>query len=96
MKETILKKTGEKGSACGQAGTRIYAGAPAPDPVNIHMCAVYPIHMASMYYVCADCGDAVQEIMSGTGYSDPEINMKIGEYCDCCNNWNPEVVIAYR
>ena len=93
MKETILKKTGEKGSACGQAGTRIYAGAPAPDTVNIHMCAVYPIHMASMYYVCADCGDAVQEIKMSKSW-DPM--MMIGEYCGDCNNWNPEVVIAYR
>lgn len=49
--------------------------------------------MPAMYYMCADCGNAVQEIKVSRLYD--STNM-IGEYCDSCNNWNPEVVIAYR
>ena len=49
--------------------------------------------MAVMHYICADCGNAVQEIKVSRLW-DP--NNMIGEYCDDCNNWNPEVVIAYR
>jgi ribosomal protein L44E len=51
--------------------------------------------MAVMHYICADCGNAVQEIMRDRVFG-PEDYPKIGEYCDNCNNWNPEVVIAYR
>ncbi len=49
--------------------------------------------MAVMYYICADCGNAVQEIKVSRLW---DRENRIGEYCDDCNNWNPEVVIAYR
>ena len=49
--------------------------------------------MAVMYYICADCGHAVQEIKMSKVW-DP--TNTIGEYCEYCANWNPEVVIAYR
>lgn len=58
--------------------------------------------MAVMHYVCADCGNAVQEIKVSRLYrlgleGDVTVDdQQIGEYCDYCNNWNPEVVIAYR
>ena len=49
--------------------------------------------MAVMYYKCADCGNAVQEIKVSRLWD--ELN-RIGEHCDDCCNWNPEVVVAYR
>ena len=49
--------------------------------------------MAVMHYICADCGNAVQEIKVSRLWDDAN---RIGEYCDDCNNWNLEVVIAYR
>jgi DNA-directed RNA polymerase subunit RPC12/RpoP len=51
------------------------------------------ITMAVMYYMCADCGNAVQEIKVSRLW---DRENRVGEYCDDCNNWNPEVVIAYR
>lgn len=51
------------------------------------------INMAVMHYICADCGNAVQEIKVSRLW---DRENRVGEYCDDCNNWNPEVVIAYR
>ena len=64
---------------------------------NIYYQCVEAVNMAVMHYVCADCGNAVQEIkMMLTEIWGPDMANRIGEYCDDCNNWNPEVVIAYR
>ena len=47
--------------------------------------------MAVTYWRCADCGNAIQEIKMSRLW---DVN-SIGEYCDICNIWNPEVVVAY-
>jgi hypothetical protein len=60
---------------------------------NIYMYTTWGTHMAVMYYACADCGNAIQEIKMSKLWD--EMN-RIGEYCDCCSNWNPEVVVRYR
>ena len=66
---------------------------PPGETGNSYYQCVEAVDMAVLHYICADCGNAVQEIKMSKLW-DPD-NM-IGEYCDYCNNWNPEVVIAYR
>ena len=46
-----------------------------------------------LYWRCADCGDRVQEIKVARLWDEGN---NIGEYCECCNVWNPEVVRAYK
>jgi hypothetical protein len=60
---------------------------------NIYMYTTWGAHMAVMYYACADCGNAIQEIKMSKLWDELD---RIGEYCDCCSNWNPEVVVRYR
>ena len=45
------------------------------------------------YWRCADCGDRVQEIKVARLW---DVGNNIGEYCECCEVWNPEVVRAYK